>query len=105
MTECRKCGSTEKIQQHHVSYRNDETVPLCARCHGRVHHDPNHEYYPEDHENMPGNRNDSESFSEEIMAIQKVWLNDGKNHKVATVPKNTDIEPGDYVRIKKVDED
>lgn len=32
----------------------------------------------------------------------KVWLNKGNNQKLITIPKDSDIEPGDYVKIEKV---
>jgi hypothetical protein len=37
--------------------------------------------------------------------IQKVWKNKGANQKLVTIPKDCDIEEGDYVSIKKVVQD
>lgn len=34
--------------------------------------------------------------------IMKVWKNRIKNQKLVTIPKDCDIEEGDYVEIKKV---
>ena len=35
--------------------------------------------------------------------IVKVWKNKGANQKLVTIPKNCDIEEGDYIRIEKVE--
>ena len=48
MTTCVECGSSNNIDQHHVSYEPEELVPLCRSCHGKVHHDPEHELHPDD---------------------------------------------------------
>ena len=48
MTTCVECGSSKNIDQHHVSYEPEELVPLCRSCHGKVHHDPEHELHPDD---------------------------------------------------------
>jgi len=37
--------------------------------------------------------------------IKKVWKNTNNNQKLVTIPKNSDIEAGDYVSIKKVEKD
>ena len=34
--------------------------------------------------------------------IRKVWLHKSTNQKYVSIPKESDIEPGDYVEIKKV---
>lgn len=34
--------------------------------------------------------------------INKVWKNKFTNQKAVTIPKESDIEAGDYVSIKKV---
>ena len=34
--------------------------------------------------------------------IMKVWKNRIKNQKLITIPKDCDIEEGDYVEVKKV---
>tara|TARA_R110000803_G_scaffold94110_10_gene161632 strand:- start:1995 stop:2321 length:327 start_codon:yes stop_codon:yes gene_type:complete len=37
---CFECGSTENIEKHHVVPRSKggkKTIPLCARCHDKVH--------------------------------------------------------------------
>jgi hypothetical protein len=36
------------------------------------------------------------------MIIQKVWINKNNLQKAVTVPKNSGIEPDDYVIIEKV---
>lgn len=33
--------------------------------------------------------------------IQKVWKNKGANQKLVTIPKDSDIEEGDYVEVIK----
>jgi len=33
--------------------------------------------------------------------IQKVWKNKGANQKLVTIPKDSDIQDGDYVLIIK----
>ncbi len=33
--------------------------------------------------------------------IQKVWKNKGANQKLVTIPKDSDIEEGDYVQVIK----
>jgi len=43
---CRLCWSKENLQEHHTSYSPEETVTLCAKCHGRVHADPLHPLNP-----------------------------------------------------------
>jgi len=35
--------------------------------------------------------------------IMKVWKNKIRNQKLITIPKDCDIEEGDYVEIKKVE--
>jgi len=47
MSECVECGATEQIHQHHITYEPEKTVPLCASCHRKVHHDESHDLYPE----------------------------------------------------------
>jgi ribosome-binding protein aMBF1 (putative translation factor) len=40
--ECFECGSTEGIEQHHIIPRSlggTKTIPLCFRCHSKVHDD------------------------------------------------------------------
>ena len=34
--------------------------------------------------------------------IVKVWKNKLNNQKLVTIPQKSDIEEGDYIRIKKV---
>jgi len=34
--------------------------------------------------------------------IQRVWLNKSNGQKAITIPKDSGIEEGDFVRIKKV---
>lgn len=34
--------------------------------------------------------------------IKKVWVNKYNNQKLITIPKDSNIEPGDYVQINKV---
>jgi len=34
--------------------------------------------------------------------IVKVWRNKGNNQKLVTIPKNSKINEGDYVEIRKV---
>ena len=35
--------------------------------------------------------------------IKKVWLNKHTNQKFVTIPKDSDIQEGDYVRIERVE--
>lgn len=35
--------------------------------------------------------------------IKQVWVNKSTNQKMITVPKDCDIEAGDYVILKKVE--
>jgi DNA invertase Pin-like site-specific DNA recombinase len=40
LNACFECGSSDHIHQHHVVPRvlgGQNTIPLCARCHGMVH--------------------------------------------------------------------
>ena len=37
--------------------------------------------------------------------IKKVWVNKSNQQKLVTIPKDSDIQEGDYVEIKKVVED
>jgi len=37
MTECERCGSTENLLNHHVSYEPEMIQILCTPCHGKVH--------------------------------------------------------------------
>lgn len=34
--------------------------------------------------------------------IMKVWKNKSRNQKLITIPKDCDIDEGDYVEVKKV---
>lgn len=47
--QCIECGSSQKeTVQHHVSYADDETVPVCLSCHQQIHADKDHPLFPED---------------------------------------------------------
>ncbi len=35
--------------------------------------------------------------------IKKVWKNKSNNQKLVTIPKDSEIEEGDFVEIKKVE--
>lgn len=35
--KCIDCGSTENLQEHHISYEPEVTVTLCVDCHMRRH--------------------------------------------------------------------
>ena len=37
MTECERCGATENLVHHHVSYEPEVIQILCLTCHGRLH--------------------------------------------------------------------
>ena len=39
---------------------------------------------------------------EEKKIICKVWVNKSNNQKLITIPKNSDINEGDYVEVKKI---
>jgi len=40
-----------------------------------------------------------------MVLIQKVWKNKFNNQKLVTIPKDSRIEDGDYVKIEKVKND
>lgn len=40
-------------------------------------------------------------MSKEEKIIMKVWKNKIKNQKLITIPKDCDIQEGDYVEVKK----
>lgn len=40
-----------------------------------------------------------------VNIIQKVWKNKSNNQKLVTIPKNSNIEAGDYVKIKKIEKE
>lgn len=47
--QCIECGESGKeTVQHHVSYEDDETVPVCRTCHPRIHANSDHPLYPPD---------------------------------------------------------
>jgi len=35
--KCVDCGSTENLQEHHISYEPEKTVMLCVNCHKKRH--------------------------------------------------------------------
>lgn len=35
--------------------------------------------------------------------IRKVWLHKGTNQKIVTIPKDSEIKQGDYVKIEKIE--
>ena len=37
------------------------------------------------------------------MEIRKVWKNNSNGQLLITIPKDSDIDEGDYVKIKKVE--
>jgi len=39
---------------------------------------------------------------EDKRVIQKVWKNKKNNQKLVTIPKDSEINEGDYVEIRKV---
>lgn len=52
--QCVECGSTKNIQVHHLIYRKghhlwdysvDELLPLCKKCHQKVHDDKTHRFH------------------------------------------------------------
>ena len=48
---CKICNHIGEIRIHHISYKKNITIPLCLKCHYRVHHDPDFYsiYKPIDH--------------------------------------------------------
>ena len=36
-TKCFKCGTTERLIQHHISYFREVRVPCCGSCHKIIH--------------------------------------------------------------------
>jgi hypothetical protein len=34
---CFICLENTDVEQHHTSYKDDETIPLCGSCHSKVH--------------------------------------------------------------------
>lgn len=96
MSECVECGSSEKIHQHHVSYQNDETVPLCISCHREVHVNEDHELYPEDPEN-------SESYYDESFERKTISLPDDLAEYVEEEHLNLSRFVQDKLRERKSD--
>lgn len=52
--QCVECGSTKNIQVHHLIYRKghhlwdysvDELLPLCKKCHQKIHDDKTHRFH------------------------------------------------------------
>lgn len=52
--QCVECGNTNNLQVHHLVYRKnrhlweynvDEMIPLCKKCHEKVHKDKNHKFH------------------------------------------------------------
>lgn len=52
--QCIECGSTDNIHVHHLVYKKgrhvweygvDELIPLCKKCHEKVHSDKNHKFH------------------------------------------------------------
>lgn len=52
--QCVECGSTKNIQVHHLIYRKghhlweynvDELIPLCKKCHQKIHDDKTHRFH------------------------------------------------------------
>lgn len=52
--QCVECGSTKNIQVHHLIYRNghhlweynvNELIPLCKKCHQKIHDDKTHRFH------------------------------------------------------------
>lgn len=52
--QCVECGRKRGIQVHHLVYRKgrhlweyntDELIPLCKKCHQKVHEDKNHRFH------------------------------------------------------------
>ncbi len=39
------------------------------------------------------------------MIIKRVWKNKGNDQKLVTIPKDSDIKEGDYIQIKKVEDE
>lgn len=52
--QCVECGSTKNIQVHHLIYRKghhlwdysvDELLPVCKKCHQKIHDDKTHRFH------------------------------------------------------------
>ena len=52
--QCVECGSTKNIQVHHLIYRKghhlweynvNELIPLCKKCHQKIHDDKTHHFH------------------------------------------------------------
>ena len=52
--QCVECGRTDNIQVHHLVYRKghhlweyntSELIPLCKKCHLKIHEDKNHKFH------------------------------------------------------------
>jgi len=39
---------TANLIKHHVSYKDNETVLVCSKCHQEIHHNKNNPFYPRD---------------------------------------------------------
>lgn len=52
--QCVECGSTKNVQVHHLIYRKghhlweydvDELIPVCKKCHQKIHDDKTHRFH------------------------------------------------------------
>jgi hypothetical protein len=48
MDLCVVCGILPVEHRHHVSYKENKTINVCAECHSRIHHGYFPEFYPVD---------------------------------------------------------
>lgn len=44
---CKICDSSNTIK-HHIDYSKNEVIDVCRSCHGKIHSDEKHIYYPKD---------------------------------------------------------
>jgi hypothetical protein len=84
MSECAACGVSEdeyrektgrSLDEHHTSYENDMTVPLCRSCHREVHNNEEHELHPVDEDPEAGTSVALELSDEDFEKL-KEWKDD-----------------------------
>jgi len=45
--KCESCGCINGVEQHHIKYVPEKTVPLCRSCHKYAHSNEKSQYHPE----------------------------------------------------------
>lgn len=102
---CDRCGGVGETHQHHTSYKENKTVPLCPTCHGEVHQDPSSEYYPDDINDEIGGRSEIVIFPSGSYKLRSVLSENSQINIPGIVRRALDLEPGDQldVDVKRLD--